>query len=173
MKQQPSRPPSETQPLPLRPKSGSQSVRRTPSVKSPAKKTQGGFTLLEIMMVVIIIGLLVGSAVKFMGGNIGVAQDVRVKADIQAFSTQLKVYQALNGFLPSTEQGLKALVTQPSSEPRPRQWRQFFDKMPLDPWQNEYNYSAPGTHNPNSFDLFSSGQDRKVGTADDIGNWDK
>ncbi len=172
MKQPQSRPPSETQPLPLRPKTGSQSTRRIQPAKAPVKKSQG-FTLLEIMMVVIIIGLLVGSAVKFMGGNIGVAQDVRVKADIQAFSTQLKLYQGLNGFLPTSEQGLKALITQPSSEPKPRQWRQFFDKMPLDPWQNEYNYVCPGTHNPNSFDLYSSGQDRKAGTDDDIGNWDK
>ena len=173
MKQHSSRPATETQPLPLRSKSASQSTKRIPSVKAPAKKTQGGFTLLEIMMVVIIIGLLVGSAVKFMGGNIGVASNVRVQADIQAISTQLKTYQGLNGFLPTTEQGLKALVTQPTSEPKPKQWISFFDKMPLDAWQSEYNYVQPGKHNPNSFDVFSSGQDRKPNTDDDIGNWDK
>jgi general secretion pathway protein G len=147
---------------------------RTPNraITRGTRLSQGGFTLLEIMMVVIIIALLAGAAIHFMGGNVGIAQETRVKTDVQAISTQLKVYQALNGFLPSSEQGLKALVSQPTSDPRPRQWRQFFDKLPLDPWQNEYNYMSPGKRNPNSFDLFSSGNDRKAGTPDDVGNWE-
>jgi general secretion pathway protein G len=78
----------------------------------------------------------------------------------------------MNGFLPTTEQGLKALVTRADSEPRPTQWRQLMTQVPLDPWQNEYGYTQPGVHNPDSFDLFSKGQDRKENTPDDAGNWD-
>jgi len=124
-------------------------------------------------MVVIIIGLLVGAAVKMMTGNLGIAQDTRVKADVDALSTQLKLYAGLNGFLPTTAQGLDALVNQPSGEPRPREWRQLMDKVPLDPWGTPYNYAAPGTHNPKGFDVWSSGPDRLPGTGDDLGNWDK
>ena len=131
------------------------------------------FTLLEIMLVVMIIALLAASAIYLMGGNLGYAQEVRVRNDIQSISTQLKLYQAMNGFLPTSEQGLHALVTRPDSEPKPTQWRQLMERLPVDPWQSEYVYVAPGTHNPNGFDISSKGPDRKPDTADDIGNWEK
>ena len=140
-------------------------------MKLKTHKTRG-FTLLEIMLVVMIIALLAGSAIYLMGGNLGIAQDVRVKADLQSVDMQLKLYQAQNGFLPTTEQGLQALVERPDSDPKPTQWRQLLPKIPLDPWQNPYNYENPGKHNQNSYDLYSSGPDRKPGTDDDIGNWD-
>ena len=131
-----------------------------------------GFTLLEIMLVVMIIALLAGSAIYMMGGNLGVAQSVRVKADIEAIETQLKLYQALNGFLPTTDQGLQALVVRPDTDPKPTQWRQLLPKVPVDPWQLPYAYENPGKHNPDGYDLYSCGPDRKPGTDDDIGNWD-
>jgi len=132
-----------------------------------------GFTLLEIMLVVMIIALLAASAIYMLGGNLGYAQDVRVRADLQAISTQLKLYQSMNGFLPTTEQGLQALVTRPDSDPKPTQWRLLMDKVPLDPWQNPYVYENPGKHNQDSFDLYSSGPHGKAGTdAEFIGNWD-
>jgi len=131
-----------------------------------------GFTLLEIMLVVMIIALLLGSAIHFMGGNVGYARDVRARADLDSISTQLKLYQAMNGFLPTTEQGLQALVTRADSDPKPTQWRQLMDRIPLDPWMLPYNYENPGKHNQDSYDLYSSGPDRKPGTDDDIGNWD-
>jgi len=131
-----------------------------------------GFTLLEIMLVVMIIALLAGSAIYLMGGNLGYAQSVRVKSDIQSLTTQLKMYQAMNGFLPTTEQGLQALTVRPDSDPKPTQWRKLMDKNMVDPWQNPYVYENPGKHNPDSFDLYSAGPDRKPGTDDDIGNWD-
>lgn len=134
---------------------------------------RAAFTLLEIMLVVMIIALLAGAAIYTMGGNVGVAQDVRVRSDLESISTQLKIYQSFNGFLPTTAQGLQALVTRPDSEPKPRQWRQLFEKLPRDAWQNEYFYAQPGKHNPGSFDLYSAGADRKPDTDDDIGNWDK
>jgi general secretion pathway protein G len=135
-------------------------------------RKKDGFTLLEIMLVVMIIALLAGSAIYLMGGNLGYAQSVRVKSDLQGISTQLKLYQAMNGFLPTTEQGLQALVTRPDTDPKPTQWRQLMEKMPLDPWQNPYIYENPGKHNQDSFDLYSGGSHGKPGTGDDIGNWD-
>ena len=134
--------------------------------------TNSGFTLLEIMMVVMIIALLLGAAIYKMGPNLGYAQEVRAKTDIQGIITNLKMYQAQNGFLPTTEQGLQALVTRPDSDPRPTQWHQLMDAVPEDPWHLPYFYENPGKHNPNSFDLYSAGPDRKPGTADDIGNWE-
>ncbi len=129
--------------------------------------------MLEIMLVVMIIGLLVASAIYLMGGNVGIAQDVRVKGDMQAMSTQLKIYQVMNGFLPSSSQGLVALVNRPDSEPKPKQWKQLMEKMPVDPFGSEYVYEFPGKKNPKSFDIYSKGQDRIPNTDDDIGNWEK
>jgi general secretion pathway protein G len=133
---------------------------------------QHGFTLLEMMLVVMIIGVILAAAIHFMAPDLGIAQDVRVKADIDAITTQLKIYQSLNGFLPTTEQGLQALVTRPDSDPKPTEWHQLMDHMPMDPWQNPYFYENPGKHNQNSFDLYSAGSNRKPGTGTDIGNWD-
>ena len=134
---------------------------------------QAGFTLLEIMMVVAIIGLLAGVAASMLGDNLGIARETKVKSDIQTISTQLMVYESMNGFPPSTEQGLKALVQQPSSSPAPRNWRQLLKEVPLDPWGMEYQYAAPGKRNPDGYDLFSAGKDRTPGTDDDVGNWRK
>lgn len=166
--------PAETQPIVLRPRKTKPTPTHMPMPHTPSfpQKKNGGFTLLEIMLVVMIIAILGGAAIHYMGGNIGIAQETRVHTDIQAISTQLKIYQAMNGFLPTTEQGLAALVAQPSSEPKPKQWRQFFEKLPQDPWSSNYLYTYPGKHNPNSFDLYSAGTDRKADTADDIGNWE-
>lgn len=122
-------------------------------------------------MVVIIIGLLAGAAVFFIGDNIGVAQKNRVTTDFKTIQTQLRLYEGLNGFLPSTEQGIKALVTRPSSDPVPQNWSQLLTQVPPDPWGKDYNYVYPGVNNPGSYDLFSSGKDRLPNTADDIGNW--
>ena len=131
-----------------------------------------GFTLLEIMLVVMIIAVLAGSAIFFMGDNLGVAQKVRVEADFRTIKTQLTTYQGLNGFLPTTEQGLKALMTKPESSPKPRSWQKLMEQVPLDPYGYEYQYVSPGVHNPDSYDIFSAGRDRKPGTPDDIGNWE-
>jgi len=149
---------------------------KQPQSISPFKplttRLQSGFTLLEMMLVVVIIALLLGAAIHNMGGSVEAARKVRVQADISSIKTQLKLYNGLNGFYPTTQQGLKSLVAQPTSEPRPRHWTQSFEQVPRDPWGNEYNYILPGKHNPNSFDLFSSGPDMQAGTVDDIGNWE-
>ena len=134
---------------------------------------RSGFTLLEIMMVVAIIGLLAGAAVTSLSGNLLTAKETTCKADIQNIQTQLMVYESMNGFAPSTEQGLKALVEHPTSTPAPRSWRRLLKELPKDPFGYEYNYTYPGKHNPDSYDVFSSGKDGIPGTEDDIGNWKK
>ncbi len=121
------------------------------------------------MLVVGIIVIILGVAVGKLGNTTGVAKDMRVRADVQAISTQLKLYESVNGFLPTTEQGLQALVTPPQSDPKPTRWYQLFKELPQDPWGNSYFYFSPGRKNPDSYDLYSAGPDRKPDTADD--NW--
>jgi len=131
---------------------------------------QSAFTLLEIMLVVSIIVILLGVAISRIGDPGGmVKSEVAVKSDIQGITSQLRLYESINGFLPTTEQGLQALVTQPSTEPRPTRWYQLFKKVPKDPYGSNYIYLSPGRRNPNGFDLYSAGPDRKPDTADD--NW--
>jgi general secretion pathway protein G len=136
------------------------------------RKTHG-FTLLEMMLVVMIIALLLAAAVHFMSGDVDYAREVRVKTDLDTLTTQLKMYEGMNGFLPSTDQGLQALVTRPESDPKPTQWHNLMEKLPVDPWQNPYVYENPGKHNPQGFDVYSMGPHGKAGTdAEFIGNWD-
>jgi general secretion pathway protein G len=142
-------------------------------MKRSLKHSRAAFTMIEIMLVVLIIVLLLGFAINKMGGSLDFARETRIKGDVQSLGTQLMVYQGTNGFFPSTEQGLKALVSKPESDPRPRSWRKLMAEVPQDPFGNEYQYQSPGTHNSDGYDLFSAGADRKPGTADDIGNWTK
>ena len=134
------------------------------------KRNQSAFTLLEIMLVVMIIGLLLGTAIYKLRGNVETARIVAVDSSLQSIRTQLKLYESLNGFAPTTEQGLQALVSQPQAEPRPARWTQFLDSVPKDPWGKEFVYLSPGKKNPAGYDLYSSGPDRTPDTADDVGN---
>ena len=129
------------------------------------REKQQGFTLLEIMLVVTIIALLLGTAIYKLGGNVEYSRHVRVAADIQGINTQLKLYESMNGFFPTTDQGLQALVTQPDTDPRPTRWYQLYREVPKDPWQNNYIYICPGIKNPNSYDLYSAGPSRKPGAG--------
>jgi len=134
-----------------------------------SKQRKAAFTLLEIMLVVGIIVIILGVAVARLGNTTGIAKDMRVQADLQQISTQLRLYESMNGFLPTTQQGLQALVSQPSTDPRPARWYQLFKDLPKDPWANDYIYISPGRKNPTGYDLYSAGPDRKADTADD--NW--
>ena len=131
------------------------------------RNNQSGFTLLEIMLVVTIIALLLGTAIYKLSGNVEYARHTTVAADIQSISTQLKLYESMNGFFPSTEQGLEALVVQPSTDPQPQRWYQLFKELPKDPWHRPYIYLNPGRKNPSGYDLYSAGQDGKPDTPDD------
>jgi general secretion pathway protein G len=135
---------------------------------------QKGFTLIEIMVVVIIIGILAALVIPRFAGRTEQARIAAAKTQIDSnFSTALDMYETDNGNYPSTEQGLLALREQPSSEPVPKNWKGPYLKkdVPLDPWGNAYVYAYPGTHNPSGYDLYSYGKDGQEGTDDDIGNW--
>jgi general secretion pathway protein G len=131
------------------------------------RSKQQGFTLLEIMIVVGIIVILLGLAISKIGNPTGFAKQTAVRADVQAIGTQLQLYDSMNGFYPTTEQGLQALVTQPSTDPKPARWYQLFKQAPKDPWGSDYVYRCPGQRNPSSYDLYSAGPDRRVDTDDD------
>src|SRR5216110_2543254 len=112
------------------------------------KIKQQGFTLLEIMLVVRIIVIILGVAISNLGTTTAIAKTMRVQADLQAIKTQLQLYESMNGFYPTSEQGLQALVTQPSNDPRPARWYQLFKELPTDPWGNGYIYKNPGSEKP-------------------------
>jgi general secretion pathway protein G len=135
-------------------------------------RATAGFTLLEIMLVVMIIALLAGSAIYLMRGNVDQARYTRCETDIENIKTQLQFYEVQNGSMPSTEQGLAALVVRPSGEPQPRKWRQLITEIPLDPWGVPYQLRNPGQRSQKEgYEIFSCGKDKTPGTADDIGNF--
>jgi general secretion pathway protein G len=134
----------------------------------PIAARQAGFTLFEIMLVLAIIAVLVGSAIYLVGGNVEVAKMNRVDADFQAITTQLKAYQMMNYNFPTTAQGLNALKERPTTDPKPRRWVQLLTEVPPDPWGNPYQYRSPGTRNKGGFDLWTVGPDGVSDTEDDI-----
>lgn len=136
------------------------------------KHTLVGYTLIEIMLVLSIIAILLGAGIYYLAGNVDVAKATRAEADMKTISVQLKAYEILNRTMPTTDQGLKALVEKPATEPMPKAWRQLLKEEALyDPWSTKYNYTNPGTHNTGEYDLWSSGPDKISGTEDDITNW--
>lgn len=138
-------------------------------MKIHLQKTTSAFTLLEIMIVISIIVILLGLAIGKLGNPTGFAKDTAVRADVQSIETQLRTYESMNGFYPTTEQGLRALVEPPGGDPKPTRWYQFFKSVPKDPWGMEYIYQSPGRKNATTYDLYSAGPDRKPDTGDD--NW--
>jgi len=134
-----------------------------------------GFTLIELMIVVIIIAALAAMIVPRLSGRAEQAKVAVAQSDINAnLSTALKLYQLDNGYFPSTEQGLEALITKATTEPMPRNWNgPYIEKSTLDPWGNQYKYRAPGVNNKSSYDLYSAGKDGIEGNEDDITNWSK
>jgi len=142
---------------------------------SPARRTpQRGFTLIEIMVVVIIIGLLAAVIVPSVINKVDEARVSKAKADIQSLETALTMFRLDNSKYPSTDQGLQALVVQPT-DPSIRHWRPggYLQRVSKDPWGNDYQYVFPGTHGK-EFDLFTLGADGQPGgdgTNADIGNW--
>ena len=141
-------------------------------MKRRNSSNRAAFTLLEIMLVVAIIALLLSTGFYFLGPQIEIARDAKLGADFKSLDQALHTYENLNGFLPTTEQGLQALVTAPSSDPKPQRWYQMMERLPQDPYKEDYIYVCPGTHNPQGYDIYSKGKDRVANTADDKGNWD-
>jgi general secretion pathway protein G len=137
-------------------------------MKASLRRGESAYTLFEIMLVLGIIVLLVGSAIYLMAPQLQFAKTQRVFADFQAINIPLKSYEMVNFNFPTTAQGLQALVEKPSSQPVPRRWQKLIDSVPLDPWGNPYQYVNPGKKNPQGYDLYSWGPDRKEGGEDDI-----
>ncbi|KGK85546.1 secretion system protein G [Stutzerimonas degradans] len=139
------------------------------------RRTQGGFTLIEIMVVVVILGILAALVVPQVMSRPEQAKVTVAKGDIKAVAAALDMYKLDNFAYPSTQQGLEALVKKPSGNPQPKNWNRdgYLKRLPKDPWGNDYQYLSPGTQG--QFDLYSFGADGKPGGSDlnaDIGNWD-
>ena len=124
-----------------------------------------GFTLIEIMVVVIILGLLAVLVAPRVIGKLAVAKDKAARAQIELLGTALDSYRLDNGSYPSTQQGLDALWAKPVTSPEPRNWAGPYLKkrVPQDPWGNPYVYRSPGESNPDSYDLVSLGSDGSPG----------
>ncbi len=131
----------------------------------------GGFTLIELMLVVIIIGVLVAMIVPRMAGRSEQARVAVAQADVDLnIATALKLYEIDNGAFPTTDEGLQALLAAPASA---KNWKgPYLEKNPVDPWGNPYQYKCPGTHRLRDYDLWSNGKSGIEG-ADAIGNWQK
>lgn len=141
-------------------------------MKNRQKKTSG-FTLLEVMVVLVILGLMASFIVPNLLGNKEKADQQKAVSDIVALENALDMYKLDNGVYPTTDQGLQALVTKPSS-PEPRQYRTggYIKRLPTDPWGNDYQYLSPGDNGV--IDVFTLGADGQEGGDEnnaDIGNW--
>ncbi len=142
----------------------------------PRASRQAGFTLIEIMVVVVILGILAALVVPRVMGRPDEARIIAAKQDINAILQALKLYRLDNHAYPSTEQGLQALVTKPSTQPAPPNWKTggYLDRLPKDPWNHDYQYINPGVRNPNDVDVFSFGADGVQGGEGndaDVGSW--
>ena len=136
------------------------------------KKRGAGFTLIELMLVLVILSAIAAMVVPRLAGRSEEARRKVAETDIKGnLSVALKLYEVDNGRYPSGEQGLKALMEKPSSPPVPRDWKgPYLEQEPLDPWQKPYVYRYPGAHPPRDYDLYSFGPDG-VESDDDIRNW--
>ena len=142
-------------------------------LETPITK-QRGFTLIEIMVVIVIIGLLATLVLPRVMGRQEQAFIAKAQSDIQALSSALKFYKLDNFIYPSTDQGLEALVSLPSGDPVPKNWKKggYIERLPQDPWGNPYQYIYPGERM--EFEIWSYGADSIEGGEEggaDIGNW--
>ncbi len=132
-----------------------------------------GFTLVEMILVLAIVALLVGAAIVNFGGVLEGGKKTTAKGNISSIGSALRAYEVDNMFLPTTEQGLSALVEKPTSRPAPTSWSPKLKKLPIDPWGNAYHYRRPGVKDKTGFDVYSAGPDGVADNADDIGSWDQ
>ncbi len=125
-----------------------------------------GFTLIELMVVIVILGILATFLIPKIMSRPDEARIIKAKNDIKAIESALKLYKLDNGFYPTTEQGLEALIKKPDSEPIPQNWKSggYLDSnnTPLDPWGHKYIYRSPG-EDGREYDIISYGADGKEG----------
>lgn len=141
---------------------------------NPSRRAVRGFTLIEVMVVIVILGVLAALIVPKVMGRPDEARIVAARQDIAAISQALKLYKLDNRRYPTTEQGLQALVQKPTAAPVPDNWKTggYLERLPNDPWGKPYQYLAPGVRG--EIDVFSFGADGQSGgegTDADIGNW--
>jgi general secretion pathway protein G len=146
-------------------------------MKKYRENKQAGFTLIELMVVIIILGVLAGLIIPRVMGRPDEARQAKAKIQIESMESALKLYKLDNGNYPTTEQGLQALVEAPTAGNLPKNWRQGGclekGKVPKDPWGNDFIYVSPGSHG--DFDLSCLGKDGEPGgegVDKDINNWD-
>lgn len=134
------------------------------------KNIQQGFTLIEVMVVVVILAILAAIIIPKILHRPDQARNVAAKQDILSIQNAMDLYKLDNGFYPSTEQGIKALVIKPTSEPIPQNWADdgYLKHMPMDPWGHHYHYLNPGNHS--EIDIFSYGASNQPSDKE-IGNW--
>ncbi|MFC5456000.1 type II secretion system major pseudopilin GspG [Prosthecobacter fluviatilis] len=141
-------------------------------MKHLRSSSKNGFTLLEMMVVLLIIALILGTVAFMVQGIQGDAEHVTAGAKIKGLESALTSYKINNLTYPTQEQGLDALVTRPTAEPKPRRWTQQLKPDALtDPWGRKMVYRNPGKHNASGYDVLSLGADGLENTEDDIGNW--
>jgi len=136
-------------------------------------QANSGFTLIEVMVVVIILGILAAIVVPRVMSRPDDARITKAKQDIRALEASLNLYKLDNFAYPTTDQGLESLVQKPSGSPEPKNWKKYIDRLPKDPWGEPYQYLSPGAKG--DVDIFSLGADAQPGGEGvnaDIGNWD-
>ena len=143
--------------------------------RSLGRAAQRGFTLIEIMVVVVIMGILAALVVPKLMGRADDARITAAKQDIATLMQALKLYKLDNQRYPTTEQGLQALISKPTSGPAANGWKNggYVEKLPKDPWGGQYQYLSPGVKG--EVDVFSFGADGQPGGSGndaDIGSWD-
>ncbi len=148
------------------------------SRKKRTKRGSRGFTLIELMVVIVILGILAGLIIPRIMGRPDEARQAKARIMIEGIATALKLYRLDNGFYPTTEQGLKALTEASAIPPVPRNWREggYLEKgkVPKDPWGNDFVYLCPGSHD--EFDLISYGADGQLGGEGknkDVTSWEQ
>jgi general secretion pathway protein G len=142
--------------------------------KLHTRRLSRGFTLIEVMVVVVILGILAAIVVPKVMDRPDTARITKAKQDIRAMESALNLYRLDNYVYPSTDQGLSALVERPAGSPEARNWKAggYLDRVPKDPWGNDYQFLNPGTRG--EIDIFSLGADGRPGgegVAADIGTW--
>lgn len=144
----------------------------TPTRAAGQQPRQRGFTLIELMVVLVIIGVLAALIVPNVLDRADDARTTAAKTDVNNLAQSLKLYRLDNQRYPTSEQGLAALLTKPTTAPVPPNWRPYLDKLPTDPWGRPYAYLNPGVHG--EIDVLSLGADGQPGGEGkhaDIGSW--